>query len=312
MTTAAALGSVARSLAIDAHTAEVVAALQGADVPVVLLKGPSIARWLYTDGTPRSYGDSDLLVPDERFEAAQQVLEGLGLVKRPMTALDLDPRPHASTWARPDGSGVVDLHWTIPMVGAPDAVWSTIARDAESILVAGCDVPVESPPMRALHVALHAAQHGPHHGKPLEDLRRAVEQAPVETWLRAKALAEELHAVPALALGLALVPGGAELADRLSVDAGGATPELALRALGASATTHRIARVAGQPTWRLRVRAAVESAFPSGDYIRAWTERTGGGDGHVARAYGRRIWRATRDAPAALRAYLRVRRSGRQ
>ncbi|MCA1711243.1 MAG: nucleotidyltransferase family protein, partial [Actinobacteria bacterium] len=62
------------SLAVDAQTAEVVQRLHQADVPCLLLKGPSIAGWLYNDGTPRPYGDSDLLVPPHAYATAAEVL----------------------------------------------------------------------------------------------------------------------------------------------------------------------------------------------------------------------------------------------
>jgi hypothetical protein len=57
-----ALRLTAHALARDVATAEVVEALRAAGVRSIVLKGPSIARWLYADGQPRPYGDTDLLV----------------------------------------------------------------------------------------------------------------------------------------------------------------------------------------------------------------------------------------------------------
>lgn len=300
---------VARSLAIDAHTAEVVTALRSAEVPSVLLKGPSLARWLYTDGTARPYGDTDLLVPDERMADVERVLEGLGLVRRVLPTHDLDPRHHAKDWQRPDGSGHLDLHWTLPLVGAPAAVWPVVFGGAERMTVAGCEVWIESEPMRALHVALHAAHHGPAHAKPLEDLRRAISQASADTWVAARALADDLDAVAPMALGLRLLPEGAELASRLSVDAAGATPEFVLRAQGRSAGAQTVARILDEPSWVRRAHLAWRRVVPSVAFIRAWDEQQRGiAGGSLVGAYVRRLRFVLTTAPAAVGSYLRLRR----
>lgn len=302
-------GAVARSLAIDAHTAEVVAALREAGIPSVLLKGPSIARWLYTDGTPRPYGDTDLLVPDEQFREAERVLEGLGLSGFHWPTLDLEPRHVASDWARADGSGHVDLHWTLPLLEAPELAWGVISRDAVPMVVAGEQVLVPSEPMRALHIVLHAAHHGPNVGKTLEDLRRALEQVPVDTWVSARALAEELNALEAMTLGLRLVPAGAGLADRLSIDAVGAPLALLFLAHGASSGAQSMARAFAQPTWRLRARAIRARAFPPVEFLRVWDEHTAGVvGGTLVGAHWRRARWAFAGVWSAGRAYWHLRR----
>lgn len=301
--------SVARSLAVDAHTAEVVAALQDAGVPSVLLKGPTIARWLYTDGTPRPYGDTDLLVPDDRLADAETVLERIGHVRRPSLALELDRRSHAEVWSRADGSGAVDLHWTILETGDRQRVWDVVARDAEPMILAGVEVAIPSEPMRALHTALHAAQHGPAHAKPLEDLRRACELQPFETWAVARDLAAELRCIPELALGLLLIPEGAAIATRLGVDPAGAALESRLRAQGAPLASLMVARVLAQPTWRSRARLALGGLFPPVAFVRLWDREVAGVPSRgAAGAYWRRARWIGAGVPHAVRSYLRTRR----
>src|SRR5438270_41821 len=65
------------AMAVDAVTAEVVTALDGAGVDCLLLKGPSIAGWLYEEGA-RTYSDTDLLVAPDRLPAARATLAELG------------------------------------------------------------------------------------------------------------------------------------------------------------------------------------------------------------------------------------------
>src|SRR3954454_817802 len=67
----------AHALGRDLATAEAVEALRGVGVRSIVLKGPSIARWLYDDGSPRPYGDSDLLVSPERLGPAASALESI-------------------------------------------------------------------------------------------------------------------------------------------------------------------------------------------------------------------------------------------
>src|SRR5436305_2012832 len=59
----AELLGVGHSLLIDRVTAEVVEALRAEGVPCVVLKGATVARWLYSDATARPYSDADLLAP---------------------------------------------------------------------------------------------------------------------------------------------------------------------------------------------------------------------------------------------------------
>lgn len=72
-----AVAGAVRVLAVDRVTAEVVPALAAVGIRPILLKGPSIARWLYPSGG-RSYGDTDLLVPPADFARAGSVLERPG------------------------------------------------------------------------------------------------------------------------------------------------------------------------------------------------------------------------------------------
>lgn len=300
---------VARSLAIDAHTAHVVTALREAGVPSVLLKGPSIARWLYTDGTPRPYGDTDLLVPADRMPEVERVLESVGLVRLIRPVMDHGPRVHASDWARPDGSGKVDLHWTIAEVEAAELVWPVVWREAETMEIAGCDVHVCSEPMRALNVALHALHHGRDGGKPVKDLARALSVVHHDTWARAADLARELDAVAALTLGLALLPEGVVVARTLGVDADGATRELVLTAEGASGEARTLASVLGEPTWARRARSAFFRLVPPPTFVRAWdAQRRGPRRGTLLGAYARRLVAVASTAPEAIRANWRLRK----
>src|SRR5688500_11916620 len=101
---------VGRIMQVDSVTAEVARSFAAAGVQAILLKGPSIARWLYDKRWERTYGDSDFLVPESSFDAASDALRTRGF--EPLGAALSNERPvHAQPWTRPDGS-VIDLHHT--------------------------------------------------------------------------------------------------------------------------------------------------------------------------------------------------------
>src|SRR4051794_18581702 len=86
------------TLANDAACLEAVRALEAEQLDVLVLKGFSIATWLYSGGVERPYTDTDLLVPPNQWDAAVRVLRGLGYraprenassVERSTTEMDL-------------------------------------------------------------------------------------------------------------------------------------------------------------------------------------------------------------------------------
>jgi hypothetical protein len=225
----AALVVATRTLRVDRVTTEVVTALGAADVPTILLKGPSIARWLYPDGG-RTYVDVDLLVPSDRFERAGGVLEGLGFKARlegfnptelalfhsnrrldpqetqvEVTYLRERARGRGSTGRHADN---VDLHRTLPGMAVDDsAVWDALSGHTELLEFADQTVQVLDRTALALHIALHAAQHGGA-SHTTEDLRRALDVLTEAEWVGVAALATRLAVAELVSVGLAIDPRG--------------------------------------------------------------------------------------------------------
>ena len=65
-------------MVIDAATAQLFAALAQAGAQARLLKGPSVARWLYEDPLEREYGDCDVLIAPAWLPVAERALGVLG------------------------------------------------------------------------------------------------------------------------------------------------------------------------------------------------------------------------------------------
>lgn len=297
--------AAARNLKVDLMTAEVLRAFETARVPSLLLKGPSIVRWLYP-GHVRHYGDADLLVPPTARGDAERALESLGfapiLEQRKMPSWWQE---HAVEWRRGKELPAVDLHRTLTGVGVADEhLWGVLSSDTETMMVGGFPATVLSLPGRALHLAIHTAQNGADKG----DLSLALVRAGEGTWIEAARLADELEATAAFAAGLRLVPRGRELAASMNLPP---TPpvDVALRAARAPAqalTVDRLARASGP---RERMAIVRHKLVPPPTFMRHWSKRARRGRLGLLMAYAQRLLWVARTTPAAVRAWHRGRRA---
>jgi hypothetical protein len=307
-------------LHVDSVTAEVVTAMRRAGIRPLLLKGPSIATWLYGDGPFRRYGDSDLLVAPGSYRRAGHVLRELGFRHREYVWLG-----YVETWWRGSGTGAVDLrptsvdlHCSLSGVRAPaQTAWEVFSADTETLQVGGIDVEILRVPARALHVALHAAQHGADGARPLEDLARALRLADEQVWGQAAGLARRLDAVAAFAAGLRLHPDGARLAERLRLPSE-RPPAVALRLGAQNPVAIALESLASERSLRARAHLLLRGLVPSRRYMRHWSATRMGGWPEALRegplglwlAYlWRPIWNLGR-LPGAIGAVRGARRDG--
>ena len=300
--------SRARARRVDAITAEVLRQLQGDGVRPVLLKGPTFASWLYTDGSPREYVDTDLLVAPADLPRARDVLSRLGF-EPTMEEGDIPGSiPHDCPWVRALDGAVVDLHRQIPGANVePQRLWDLLMAGAEINLVDGVKVATLSERARALHVALHAAQHGSAVPKPLEDLRRALIVVDRPTWRAAKELADAIEATAAFSAGLRLLPQGDLLATELGLPYK-LPADVALLASNAPVEALTIEALAAAPNLRARLALCMHKVAPSRRFIRAWFGPAASGRrGGLALGYVYRpLWLLAK-APGAWRAWRKAR-----
>jgi hypothetical protein len=293
---------------VDHATADVLLAFRAAGVQALLLKGPSIARWLYRDGEPRPYLDTDLLVHPADASEAGRVLTRMGY------ATQLDERrmpdwwrPHASVWVNADRGTTVDLHYTLQGVGVdPQRGWALLSHGTETLAVAGATAAALSIPARTLYVALTAANDGPT-GTAMTDLERALNQISEHTWTAAAALAVELGATAALYAGLSQRREGAQLAARLGVE-DQRSVEMALRSVAApreALTVDQLARARGQHE---RIGIIADKLFPPPTYLKHWSALARRGPLGLGLAYGYRLFWIARKILPALTAWRRAHR----
>jgi hypothetical protein len=261
-----AVHAAAFVLHVDSVTAEVVTAMRAAGIRTLVLKGPSIAAWLYGDGAARPYIDSDLLVASGSYRQAGDLLRGLGF--RP---LEYSWHRDSQSWRRHSDASSVDLHRSL--VGAlapPDTVWRELAVRTDTLRVGGIEVEVLGIPARALHVALHAAQHGVDVPHPLEDLARALGLGDEHVWREAADLARRIEALPAFAAGLRLDAEGVRVANRLGLPAK-RPPKVALSAGRKIPVAIALESLASERSVRARTRLVLGALVPSPLYMRHWS-----------------------------------------
>jgi hypothetical protein len=302
----------AHALARDVATAEVVEALRALGVRSIVLKGPSIARWLYVDGSPRPYSDTDLLVSPADLEPAAEALRSIGY------RLSIDDRiapaadAHHVVWRREGDGAAVEVHWRLAGVRlSPDAAWRRLSAETETTYLAGAEVEFLNLPARALHLALHAMQHGEDREKSLEDLRRGLRLADDECWRAAADWAVALDAQDAFAAGLRVIPEGARLATALKLPRARLSRMVEMRAAGASDRSIALQRLLSQQRPLAVTRELLRVAFPSPDYMRFRYPEAGRRGAALARAYARRWCSQVCDVVPVLRRVVRAQREPR-
>ena len=297
----------AHALARDLVTAEAVGALRDVEVRSIVLKGPSIARWLYADGFPRPYGDSDLLVTPRRLGPAESALESIGY------SLVIDDRlapageAHHLVFRRDRDGATLELHWRLPGIrSSADAAWRRLSAQTETALLAGAEVEFLSLPARALHLALHAMQHAPGRPKPVEDLRRGLRVADRSCWRAAAGLAVALRAEDAFAVGLRTIPEGAELAAQLGLPPARRATLVEMRAAGASVWSVNLQGLLCSHRPLGVARALLRVAVPRVSYMRFRYPEAHRGPASLAAAYARRWASLVRDLVPVLRSVARA------
>ena len=304
------LVATAGRLRLDAATATLLRHLDQAGVEALLLKGRSLASWLYPRPELRMYIDCDLLIAPSDLGTAEGVLEALAFT-RGFDDRDMPPwwREHAGTWLRERDAFVVDLHRTLPGVGVnAEAAWRVLTAETDVVVVARYRARALALPARALHVALHAAQHGAGWPKPMADLTRALEVGDDDLWRRAATLATDLRALDAFTAGLHLSPAGARLATRLRL-APPRSVDAALRATSPPVLALGLQQLASARGMRARIEIVWRKLVPPAAFMRHWDPSAARSRSALARAYVRRPLWILRHTPSALRAWHRARRS---
>jgi len=309
------LGPEVAKLRNDIAAAEVIGAMREDGIRSILLKGPSVARWLYRADERRIYGDIDLLVSPGEFGRAEALLARLGFEHAELESTRPGRESHHEIWKRSRDGAQVELHRTVLGIGVPDQVfWDEIAADTEMLPLGvgddASDAEVPAEHARALLVGLHAAQHGPT-PTPLNDLERALAQVPLSTWERAGALARRVRADGYFRSGLCLLPQGRDVAAELALE-GEAPIDARIRADEAPRTAMGWEHLRRVPGVRGKVRYLARELVPTPAVLRMTDPAAARGRLGITVAYLRRPVILVAHAPKGFRAWRRAARNTRE
>jgi hypothetical protein len=292
--------------------AEVAYLLRQADVPVLHIKGPTVALWLYEEGE-RPWGDVDILVPPSRIDDALAALQRAGFTERFPGVNRHTTTDHAITLVHnvrgdPRSSGAeVDVHDRFEGIGADaDRAFEVLWRRREPYQLAHIDVWFPDLSTRALLVALNTARSD--HAGPREDLARLVRTMGQEGWQDVVWLARRLDALPALRAGLEIDAAGGEVVARIGLTGVEVSPEWQLRRAHAPRTALRLEEL-GRLAPSRRPGAVLRWLFPAPGIIRMRDPAARGSNLRLAAGYLRRLRDGGRALGPSLRALAQTRRN---
>lgn len=301
------LSVAARSALLDHLAATAIAQLGAGGVRAVLLKGPSIARWLYED-CERGYVDIDLLISPRSADSAVQLLRALGYTP---VFDEAAPMERGVGWQNEQAlrgpfNIEIDLHHRLIGVPSAERCWDVLSRRTAALTLGGAVVETLTPEARTLHLALHAAQNGRRDEQALEDLRRGAMRLPERHWQAAADLAAELACTQAMAGGLRLILEGRDLAARLGLP-NVSDVSVAIRVRGGSQDALFFERLRSGAGWRVRVAVIGRELFPTAVFLRGtYPIAARGRFGLIAARLWRPITMITRLPPAVVM-YLQAR-----
>lgn len=290
--------------------AEVSWAFLDAGVRCLVIKGPSVSRWLYEAAESRPSVDVDVIVPPAQWDAAVFALGARAFRATHEGTHPGEIAPHSVELHREDdelGRHSVDLHRYFPGINAPpgdafELLWGGRVADDQ----AGIPVWFPGYPARALIVALHAARSpGVRHTQ--DDLTRMAAWAEVFGWGEVVALGRRLNALTALRAGLELLPDGAAVVGRAGLLDVEVTREWELMSQNAGLTALRLEEFRELP-WHRRPGQLTRWLMPSPVIMRYRDPRASESAFGLARAYGVRLGQGMKSLPGAVRAVREARR----
>jgi hypothetical protein len=156
--------AVARVLYHQEALRAIASAFEGQRLPFILLKGEAISKVLYPQDGLRPYGDIDLLIRREGYEAAKAILKELGFQIRHPTTEAERRRLFGEIEFDKEGpiSLTVDLHWDTLMASwEPRSIFSEPETWAslDQLRLGNCAIPILKGEALLLYLSVHFAFH---------------------------------------------------------------------------------------------------------------------------------------------------------
>ncbi len=153
------LETAGRNAVLFRQTSQIIKDLAARGIPVLLLKGIHLARFVYAEPGLRSMADVDIMVRREHLAEAEGVFieRGFGPSPRPDLAEWCTWSHHLAKLVK-EGAPVVELHWSIQRPASPfrvdlEGLW----QRSRATTLDGAPVRLLSPEDLVLHLAIHLA-----------------------------------------------------------------------------------------------------------------------------------------------------------
>ncbi len=127
---------------------EVIRALQGSGIPVIVLKGAALLETVHPDPGTRPMADIDLLVDPSNLKKSEEVLRGLNFSLVPTGELHYIKR-EGSLFTQ------IDLHWDIWYLKELKKIW----QSAIKAKVGGVETMIMSPEDAIIYTVAHSTVH---------------------------------------------------------------------------------------------------------------------------------------------------------
>lgn len=151
--------SLLRNMGHYGEVRRVAECLQGAGIPVLLLKGAFLAATVYEHLALREMNDIDILVPQHQLPQAAALVQTLGYKPARQLSIveDMEHSHHLPVFLRrPFGS--LELHWNITRPTDTHAIDPTeLWRCARPATIAGMDLLGLAPEDLLLHLCIHTS-----------------------------------------------------------------------------------------------------------------------------------------------------------
>lgn len=294
---------------IELLHAEIGYLLGQAGIPVLQIKGPTVALWLYSPGE-RPWGDVDVLVAPAQMNDALAVLGRHGFGETFPGVNRGTSTDHAISVRRADparGRDEVDVHDRFPGIDAdPDRAFAILWARRRPVQLAHIDVWFPDPAAVAILTVLNTARTS-ESTQARRDLGRLVRDADLLDWTDVVDLARSLDALAGLRAGLELDAGGRRIIATTRLQHVEVSAQWRLRLAGAPRTALRLDELAGLPRSE-RAAAVGRWLFPPPAIMRMRDPRAAGGRLPLAVAYLRRLGDGVRALPSSVRELRRSRR----
>ncbi len=154
--------NIARNMYLYAELLRILRVFNDKGVRVIILKGATLAKFIYRDIGLRSMSDIDLLVKKEDLSCAKEIMSDLNYVPKNHVTSDEwfeKNHYHLPTYINRDGSLMVEIHWHITGKSFDLNIKKWFKR-AKYTKLDGCPVLIPAPEDMIIHLCLHLYNHG--------------------------------------------------------------------------------------------------------------------------------------------------------